>query len=68
MTRPAVYVRLHCPLCGRHVAGLPDAEGHEVQLVKHMTASRTGAPRTWCAASERVVTRRAGGWRLEERP
>lgn len=66
MRRPAVYVRVRCPLCDRHIAGIPDAEGQAVQLVRHLSKQRAALRRD-CAASEQVVTRRAGGWRLEER-
>jgi len=61
----AQYHRIRCPRCGRAIAAIPDLEGDKLQLVKHLTqrvAGKTPAP---CDASERVVIRRKGGWRLE---
>jgi hypothetical protein len=59
------FVRVRCPRCGRQVAAEPDAEGLRVRLVRHVTKRLGTRPGTPCDASDRVVVRRKGGWRLD---
>jgi ribosomal protein S14 len=59
------YERVRCPSCGRPVAAEPDGEGLRLRLVRHVTRRVAGKPGASCAASECVVIRRKGGWRLD---
>jgi len=59
------YERVRCPRCGRPVAAEPDGEGLRLRLVRHVTRRLAGKPGAPCAASECVVIRRKGGWRLD---
>jgi hypothetical protein len=58
------YQRVRCPRCGRQVAGELDGEGLRLRLVRHVSGKRSEGTRP-CPASEQVVVRRKGGWRLD---